>query len=409
MYRIINAQQTAAQYGEFNTDQIGELFDDKKYKDDKVNPARYPSECYGFIAEAMSEFELCYRFPDQSRQKSYLIPDLLPVEENDGGFDKEGCARLMISYPGFLPPSIFPRFIVQMNPWLVKENCWRTGVRLSHAEWNAEGLVLLERKEKKIKIFTAGKEARRLMGFIRDTLKLLNEGFKELKTVEQVPLTKGYSVSYEALVSHERRNIPEYFCGELDQFFKVAELLNGIEFEQRRIKDQRPVQIFLSYSRAHPAHKRKFETHMAWHTKSGKVKIWVDERMDADQILDPTLERALRESQIVVCLLSPEYIESPYCYELEFSSALKLEAEDKLSLVLVQVVSNGWYRIPEMKKKLVIPDKPIASMGENIDGAWDQVVGRLDPIIEKWHQRINTQRKDQSNPYLNFDFLDKFH
>jgi internalin A len=400
VYRIINAYQTAEQFGSFHAGEVGRLLDDRKYGKDKVDPGKYPPETYEFIGEVMRIFELCYPLASNNQGRAYMIPELLKVEEDDGGFVTDGCARLTISYPGFLPPSVFSRFIVQMHPWLVKEYCWRTGVRLRYAHEDAEGLVKLDRQDRKIEIWTSGTGGRRLMEFIRDTFTGLHAEFDGLVAQELVPLEKEQFVDYEELVGYEKEGITIFFSGVLRKKFFVKDLLDPIESAQRRKENLIPVDVFVSYSHQYPEHKEKFVSHMSVYKKGKKVKLWEDGQIKPGEAWLKEIWNAHGRAQIVVCLISAEFIQSDYCNDKEFKAAIEKEDKEEADVILVQVEACHWQMIPEMERKQIIPSKPVASY-ENVNDGWFEVVKALEPIIEKWHQRINSGRP----PYDSRNFV----
>ncbi len=388
VYRVINSELAALQAGEFLVADIPRFLHDPKYLE--VLPAeRYPANKHPFIVEAMAAFELCYRLPELvGGQRKYLIPELLPVAENTGDLDAEGCACLELHYSRFLPLSVLPRFIVQMHPWVIHDQAWRAGACLSHTGWGAQAIVRLDRQARRIAVQVMGQARRQMMEFIRDTFRGLHETFQDLEVAELVPLDMGAAyVDYVSLKGHDEDRIEQYYSGKLRKRFSVADLLNGLEAPERRLPPYPPVRIFVSFSPKEASHKSNLLTHLSVYTRSGKATVWDEGKILAGEVWKKELWRQHAEADIVVCLMSAAFVDSEYCYDTQFLEAVKSAEEGRKNVVPVLVEPFHFAALePISALSMVCADRAVG-VYKNDNIAWTRVMEALAPIIDSWVER----------------------
>lgn len=395
VYRLINAWRSAESHGEFAVQEVGRLLNDPKYTH-KLSSRRYPIEKYGFIAESMACFELCYLLPDQQKHtRRYLIPELLPAEEPELNITDDAM-RLELEYAKWPPPSVLPRFIVKMHPWVVTGKAWRTGVFIAHDDWQSEAVIKLDRLERRIRIWVSGKEQRKLMEFIRDTFNMLNGEFSDLQVKEQVPLDGGEDfVTYQDLVNLEVMGVTEHISPKLKKRFSVTELLNGLEADERR-KDGRlePVRIFISYphkilDKDGATHKNNLKLHLSPFIRSGAATVWDDGLIVAGEEWEKRIWQHHREADIILCLVSANFIASDYCYAMEFKEALKAREEGTKDVIPILVEDCHWKALETLSALQNVPETSIADF-PNENKGWADVARSLDPVIQKWIARKHT-------------------
>ncbi|NOY62616.1 MAG: hypothetical protein GXP10_05565, partial [Gammaproteobacteria bacterium] len=114
--------------GELSEAQVIKILRSKKVEDEHGNVLDYPTDKCGFIIDAMEEFKLCYRLPED--RKHFVIPDKLPAEQPELDFDKKAPGTLAFEFDfcGFLPRHVMPTLIVARHEEVVDGNVWQNGV-----------------------------------------------------------------------------------------------------------------------------------------------------------------------------------------------------------------------------------------------------------------------------------------
>jgi hypothetical protein len=190
----------------------------------------------------MRKFELCYPFPDQ--EYTYLVPDLLPKEEQFTGEWGESLA-FEIHY-NVLPTSIISRFIVRMHRYILQHTVWRTGVLIALNE--NQTLVRADLADDRILIRVRGPVAgrRELLTRIREQFDAIHHTIQGLQAEEKVPLP-GHPelppVDYQWLRRLESASQTEFTPPGCIDPMSVSQLLDGVEPPSIRRAD-REVSIY---------------------------------------------------------------------------------------------------------------------------------------------------------------------
>ncbi|SFF20875.1 TIR domain-containing protein [Methylobacterium sp. 13MFTsu3.1M2] len=150
------------------------------------------------------------------------------------------------------------------------------------------------------------------------------------------------------------------------------------------------VRIFVSYCHANEIQQAKLQIHLA-QLKRDEVETWFDGDMEAGDRLNTEISRKLREADIFVALMSPEYIASHWC-QLEYRRAMGRRARGSMRIVVVVVRPCAWKDTGASDLK-VLPrdgrtvsdwrsmDHAFANVAEGIKGAVKAVRVALPPAV----------------------------
>jgi internalin A len=100
---------------------------------------------------------------------------------------------------------------------------------------------------------------------------------------------------------------------------------------------------------------------------------------DFGQKINENLERA----DLVLLLISADFIASKYCYEIEMKRALERQAEGEARVVPVIVRDVKWKAIPELSNLKVVPkDGKAVHNWKRKDTAWLDVSDQIETVIK---------------------------
>jgi internalin A len=380
VYRIINSQKVVDNGGILSESDFDAVINDPRYKKGNTTDKEfvYPTDKLNYIVRVMEEFELCFMLPN----KTYVVPELLPIAEPDFNLEKQ-VLHFVVRFPEFMPTSIFPRLMVKLNQFIDDGLRWRTGMILYKPHiFNAKARIRSDKEDKEIRIDVCGSEPRRLLSFIRETIKEIMADFNvPIKEEAQIPNTK-FFVPYSRLVALEKKKILTHFVEELDDSVDVAHLLDGVEEpEMRHEMTKIPVKAFISYSHKDNEYLQSLKNALMPLVRLNKLQLWDDHAIDAGEEWRVKIFKELAEADIVICLVSSDFIASDFCYKQEFETALQGHFENKKAVVPVKLRECHWkgLAISELQGT---PNEWISSVS-NKDAAWTQVAKGLEPAIEK--------------------------
>lgn len=128
--------------------------------------------------------------------------------------------------------------------------------------------------------------------------------------------------------------------------------------------------VFISYSHKDDSHKNKFITHLSSLVRNEEIEIWHDRKILPSQDWSKEISEKLESSDIVICLISADFIASTYCYGKELSRSLELQEEGKLKCICIILKPCDWHDLPLSKFQCIPEDgKPITKWS-NQDSAW---------------------------------------
>lgn len=143
------------------------------------------------------------------------------------------------------------------------------------------------------------------------------------------------------------------------------------------------VRVFLSYSHADEALRHKFETHLAMLKREGEIEVWHDRELVVGDHLDDEISGYLETADLIVLLVSSDFLASYYCYEREMGRSLERAEAGEARLAPIVLRACDWKSTPFAKYVLAPTDaRPIVEHPD-IDAAFLQVVNELRRAISK--------------------------
>ena len=328
----------------------------------------------------MKEFELLYQIDEHN----YIIPGLLSEGENTYEFKQdEPLLTFHIEYVEFMPASIIPRLMVKLNKYIYQNQTWKTGMVLEeklllHSIAN----VVLDKENKKIQIEIQGKRRRDFLTVIREVIKEVNASYQNIEIIEWIPLPKLFRgetllVDYQELLGYEDAQQENYFSGKLRESFLVSDLLNGVEKPEIRLP-QNSCHVFISYSQKDNLFLEELSKHLMPLIRLNKATKWDDKSIDAGSEWEEEILENLEKADIVLCLMSPDYIASDFC-DNQLKIALESHKEDQKVVVPIRIRKVRTQDLPIAKLK-GLPKQHLKS--ENDDDGWVEVIEGLENVIK---------------------------
>ena len=114
--------------------------------------------------------------------------------------------------------------------------------------------------------------------------------------------------------------------------------------------------LFFSYSHADEDLRNQLERQLAILKRQGIVELWHDRRIGAGAEFAREIDYHLEEADVILLLVSADFLASDYCYDREMKRAL--ERHDKGSAVVIPVILRAcaWHGAPFGKLLATPPD-----------------------------------------------------
>jgi hypothetical protein len=106
------------------------------------------------------------------------------------------------------------------------------------------------------------------------------------------------------------------------------------------------VLIFIAYSHADKKYLEGLTRHLSVLEREGLVRVWYDGCITAGENWDASIRRSLQEADVVLLLISAEFIASQYCYSVEMQAAIDRHKRREALVVPIIIRDSGWQELP---------------------------------------------------------------
>lgn len=103
------------------------------------------------------------------------------------------------------------------------------------------------------------------------------------------------------------------------------------------------VSIFFSYSHKDEDLRNELEIHLASLKRQGVISTWHDRRIAAGEEFAGKISENLESANIILLLVSPYFIASDYCYEVEMTRALERHESGEAKVIPVILHPCDWH------------------------------------------------------------------
>ena len=388
IYAILNDKALALGRGEITLAQLSKVLD----------PKRYPRHRHPYLFDLMRKFELCIRFPED--EERFLVPELLDKQEPAStGWASSDALGFEYHYATIVPQGLLPRFIVRTSALSVNHARWRSGVVLEFKENVA--VVKADPLARVVRIQVRGPMAgrRTLLAVIRSDFEHIHRSYgiqpKEMTPIEGRP---GALVSYDKLLVLERRGVEtlqEVYGDEILQL-NVKALLDGVDLEGVRPvrtdpdRRQGAVEAFISFSHKDEALRAELDTHLKLLRRLAILDTWSDRCITAGDDWKGQIHDAMERANLILFLVSADFIASDYCWDVEMKRALA-RAEDGAAVIVPIIVRTCLWKEAPFARFQALPENGKAVTAGTArsakDRAWTNVAEGIADKAKQLQQR----------------------
>jgi|WetSurMetagenome_2_1015567.scaffolds.fasta_scaffold05436_5 hypothetical protein len=144
-----------------------------------------------------------------------------------------------------------------------------------------------------------------------------------------------------------------------------------------------PLKLFFSYSHEDEAFKNKLNKHLKMLQRLNVISAWQDRDISAGSEWEAEILGNLEQADIILLLVSDNFLASDYCWDKEMERALQRHEEGTARVIpIILKPVDGWYQAPFGKLQALPKDaKPISSWS-NEDEAYTNIAAGIRKIAE---------------------------
>jgi internalin A len=366
--------------------QTGGVLHTADFKQALKDRQTYPPEMHGFLLALMEKFELC--FPLDEEAGAYLVPGLL--DENQPRELKKFMApearRIQFRYDDVRPPGLLPQFIVRSHTLSEKQPRWLRGVVLARAK--ARALVRADHDGRMTDVFALGENTEDrvwLTEFIVAEMKALHEKLP-VHTYVESEAQPGAWTELEVLREADRKGEATRDEGTADRgtvTVKVKETLREVESAEASKPRENPLSLFICYAHANERVVKQLRPSLTVLARRGYLTPWQDTDLVPGEDWDETIKERLSKAQVVLLMVSRQFLASKYITEQERPLAMQLLAARQAVVVPVLLSPCSWQE-EDFARFEMLPRKgdPVATINPR-EKAWALVEEGLKKVVEQ--------------------------
>jgi hypothetical protein len=144
-----------------------------------------------------------------------------------------------------------------------------------------------------------------------------------------------------------------------------------------------PLRVFYSYSHKDSRMLERLRTHMAMLRREGLITEWFDREIEAGGQWRGEIERELEAADVILLLVSADFLASDFCYEQEMARAVERARRGETLLIGVMLHGvDGWEGSPFAEFQVVPRDARPISKWSNQNEAYSDAVRRIREALE---------------------------
>jgi hypothetical protein len=143
------------------------------------------------------------------------------------------------------------------------------------------------------------------------------------------------------------------------------------------------ISLFYSYSHEDEALRDELEKHLALAKRQGYIAGWHDRRIGAGEGWNGELDKNLEEAQVILLLISPSFLASDYCYDIETKRALERHDRGDARVIPVLLRPVDWEGAPFARLQGLPTDLRPVTTWENRDEAMRNIAQGIRRVVEE--------------------------
>ena len=148
-----------------------------------------------------------------------------------------------------------------------------------------------------------------------------------------------------------------------------------------------PPTLFFSYSHVDESLRDQLEVHLSALKRQGLIATFHDRRITAGSDLGKAIDADVNAAEIILLLVSPDFIASDFCYDREMIRAMERHEKGEARLIPVVLRPCDWHDLPFGKLLGVPRDGKAITTWTNTDEAFQDVVRSIKGALRELGQR----------------------
>lgn len=147
---------------------------------------------------------------------------------------------------------------------------------------------------------------------------------------------------------------------------------------------ERKVEIFLCYARKDQAMLNELRTHLVPMVRLNLINIWQDVDISPGAAWEEEIDKHLSTAHIILLLISPDFMDSDYCYSKEMIKAMERHERGEAHVIPVLLRSVYWQGAAFGKLQVLPTDARPVTKWQDRDDAFFDIAEGVRKVAEEW-------------------------
>lgn len=158
--------------------------------------------------------------------------------------------------------------------------------------------------------------------------------------------------------------------------------------------------VFISYSHKDEPLRAELDKHLSLLRRQGALDIWSDHRIPAGGELDASISEALESADVIMLLLSADFLASDYCFGVEMARAMERHDRGEAVVLPVMLRPCDYQSAPFGRLKAVPTDGKSVTKWPNQDEAFVDIVQHVRRLLAQRGPSAGTPSVALPNPVI---------
>jgi TIR domain len=153
------------------------------------------------------------------------------------------------------------------------------------------------------------------------------------------------------------------------------------------MSETRGIEIFISYSHRDQELRDELEKHLRMLNRQGTVAVWYDRKIDPSEHWEEEIDRHLNSANLILLLITADYLASDYHYNVEIRRALERHAAGEAKVIPIILRPVDW-QFSAFAKLQALPrnGQPVTTWSDR-DEAFSDIAKGIRNAVEEISQK----------------------
>lgn len=158
---------------------------------------------------------------------------------------------------------------------------------------------------------------------------------------------------------------------------------NASKHDPLHPKERTPVSVFYSYSHRDEKLRDRLAAHLSLLKRKGAISEWHDRKITAGREWEGQIDAHLNSAQIILLLISADFLASDYCYDVEMTRALERHDAREAQVIPIILKPVDWEQSRFGKLQALPRDGRPVTEWSNRDAAFKNIAQAIRKVVSE--------------------------